>query len=107
MNVNDRGTKKWTAMMMPEHIKMINDLWAEDDRKEKPILDEQQKVEIDLKLQLAIKDDLTVEVEYYADCDYHILKGKLLMVDSLNRRLRFDDEETEIQLDDIIDVNIL
>ena len=107
MDVNDRGTKKWTAMMMPEHIKMINDLWSEDDRKEKPILDEQQKVEIDLKLQLAIKDDLTVEVEYYGDYDYHTEKGKLLIVDSLNRRLRFDDKETEIQLDDIIDVNIL
>lgn len=107
MNVNDRGTKKWTAMMMPEHIKMINDLWAEDDKKEKPILDEQQKVEIDMKLQLAIKDDLTVEVEYYTDYACHTEKGKLLLVDSLNRRLHFDDKEIEIQLDDIIDVTIL
>lgn len=107
MNVNDRGTKKWTAMMMPEHIKMINDLWAEDDKKEKPFIDEQLQIEFGIKLRLALKDDLTVEVEYYADHDYHTEKGKLIYLDPISRQLRFDGNDDYICLDDIIDVNIL
>ena len=93
--------------MMPEHIKMIENLWREDKKKTKPIIDEQQKEEFDMMLQLALKDYLTVEVTYYADHDFHTVKDKLLKIDSLNRSLRFDHEETNIYLDDIIEVTIL
>jgi|GEM_PF-7108105 len=106
MDVNDRGTKKWTSMMMPEQIEALKQVIAEQNYKEKPILDEQQLVEIDLKLQIALKDDLTVEVEYFAAHDFHTVKEKLLMIDALNKRLRFDDG-TELNLDDVLDVTIL
>ncbi len=106
MNVNDRGTKKWTAMMMPEHIKMIENLWKEDERKTKPIIDEQQKEEFDLMLHLALKDFLTVEVIYYADHDFHTVKDKLLKIDSLKKTIKFD-HDGELNFDDIIDVTIL
>jgi|SRR5690625_4916324 len=106
MEVNDRGTKKWTSIMLPEHVEALKQVIAEQDYKEKPILDDQQKVEIDLKLQLALNDDLTVEVKYFADHDFHLMKGKMLMIDALNKRLRFDDG-TELKLDDVIDVTIL
>lgn len=51
---NDRGTKKWAAMMIPEHEKLLQQLWAEQDCEEIPILDEQQKEKISAQLQLAI-----------------------------------------------------
>jgi len=31
--VNDRGTKKWTAMMMPEHEEMLHQMWQEQEYK--------------------------------------------------------------------------
>ncbi|WP_419893407.1 YolD-like family protein [Oceanobacillus kimchii] len=42
MSVNDRGTIKWTAMMLPEHAELLNQLKEKKNRKQKPILDEQQ-----------------------------------------------------------------
>ncbi|MTW85644.1 hypothetical protein F3157_08210 [Virgibacillus dakarensis] len=41
--------------MMPEHVELLKKTWEELERKEKPILDDQQKLDIDLKLQCAIK----------------------------------------------------
>lgn len=75
--------------MLPEHVKMLNEMWQEDNRKEKPILDEQQKVEINGMLQLGLKDDLTVAVTYYDNYDHHTVEGKLLSCDALGRRLKF------------------
>ncbi|GIP64468.1 hypothetical protein J32TS6_30230 [Virgibacillus pantothenticus] len=40
--VNDRVTIKWTSIMLPEHVEMLEEVWKEQEYKEKPILDEQQ-----------------------------------------------------------------
>lgn len=106
MDVSDRGTKKWAAMMMPEHIQMLQDIWQEDEKKEKPIIDEQQKEEFEMKLHLALKDYLTVSVTYYANYDYHTIKDKLNKIDSLNKTVNFDHDGV-LHFDDIIDVTIL
>ncbi len=100
--MNDRGTKKWTSLMLPEHVKALKEMWAQDDWKEKPMLDEQMIVEMNLKLQLALQNDLTVEVEYFKDHDYHKVRGKLLGVDPLLNYLRLED--LEIPLDSLVSV---
>ncbi|MBM7598454.1 hypothetical protein JOC34_000811 [Virgibacillus halotolerans] len=104
MDVNDRGTKKWTSLMMPEHIQMLDELWKEDDKKTKPIIDEQQREEFDIKLQIALKDHLTVEVVYFVDYDFHTVKGKLDKIDVLNGRLHIDN--MRIDINDVIEVTI-
>jgi len=38
--LRDRGTKKWTSIMLPEHAKMLEHIWKESEHKDKPILDE-------------------------------------------------------------------
>lgn len=106
MNINERGTKKWTSLMLPEHVKMLKDIWQEDDFKERPILDEQLQIELGEVLRLALKDDLTVEITYYADRDYHREKGKLVLLDPVSRQLRINNKDY-ICLDDIMDVTIL
>lgn len=106
MSANDRGTIKWTSLMLPEHVKMLNDIWQEDNRKEKPILDEQQKIEINGMLQLALKDNLTVAVTYYDDYDHHTVKSKLLSFDVLSKKLKFANG-MEIILEAIIEADIL
>ncbi|SFA89398.1 YolD-like protein [Lentibacillus halodurans] len=95
--------------MMPEHEEMIRQLWAEQEYKEKPILDEQKQFEINSKLQLALSNDLTVEIEYYSHDlhDFQKIKGKLLIVDNLARVLQFDDEDsTVIALDEVMEVTV-
>ncbi|MCF3941554.1 YolD-like family protein [Oceanobacillus alkalisoli] len=100
--MEDRGTKKWTSIMLPEHVKALKEMWAEDEWKEKPMLDEQQLTEINLRLQLALHNDLTVEIEYFKNHDYHKTRGKLLGVDPLLNYLRL--EEMELPLDSLVSV---
>lgn len=102
--VNDRGTIKWTTMMLPEHANLLREMWSQKEWKEKPILDEQLVNEINLKLQLALKDDLTIEIEYFKDHDYQKTKGKLLGVDPLLNYVRMDD--VEIPLDSVTGARI-
>ncbi|UOQ91477.1 YolD-like family protein [Halobacillus shinanisalinarum] len=48
MDSNDRRTKKWTSLMIPDHVKEV---WKEDEREGKKILDEQKVEEIAFALQ--------------------------------------------------------
>ncbi|GAQ18532.1 YolD-like protein [Oceanobacillus picturae] len=90
MSVNDRGTIKWTSLMMPEHVEILKEIHEQQEWKEKPFISEFQKEEINLALQLALKDDLTIELEYFKNHDYHKVKGKLLSVDVLNQYVKID-----------------
>ncbi|MCM2988297.1 YolD-like family protein [Bacillus safensis] len=43
--LRDRGTFKWTAMMLPEHVAQLKHDLAETKKIDKPIIDEQQAKE--------------------------------------------------------------
>lgn len=105
MQVNDRGSKKWTALMLPEHVEALKKLFAEQDHKEKPILDEQQMIDNEFILQQAIENDLDVEIKCFEDHDFHTVKGKLLFIDAMSKYLQLD--HIEIKLENIIEVNLL
>src|SRR5690625_2365673 len=103
--LRDRGTKKWTSIMMPEHAKMLEHIWSESEHKDKPILDEQQKNENNLMLQRAIHDNLIVEIKYFKDHDFHMIKGKVSFVDM--NSCSFKVESVVIGLDDVIEVDLI
>ncbi|ALX48512.1 YolD-like family protein [Lentibacillus amyloliquefaciens] len=102
-DVNDRGTKKWTALMMPEHEEMLRKWWAAQDYKEKPILDEQQKEEINARLQAAFHNSLPVEVTYYNRGEFLTAKGKLLNISPFKLML---EDNFAIELQNVLDVSI-
>lgn len=105
--MKDRGSIKWTAMMLPEHIQLLNDMWEQKEYKERPILDEQQLEEINMKLHLAIHNNLTIEITYYAEHDYRQLVGKLFKIDTREGFIKVDnDERTKIYLNDILDIKV-
>ncbi|WP_096271747.1 YolD-like family protein [Paucisalibacillus globulus] len=105
MSVNDRGSIKWTAMMMPEHHQLLHQMWKQQEYKAKPELDEQQKEEINMKLHVAILNDLFVIIKYYSVHDYKTVRGKLKDVDSLQNYVLLRDG-TKIKLQSIIDLQI-
>lgn len=100
--MQDRGTKKWTSLMLPEHVEMIKQLWAEDEFKEKPILSEQQLEENEFILQEALRDDSTIQVKYYNEHDFCFISGK---VTAENNYLAVDG--ITIKLDDILDIKMI
>lgn len=53
--IRDRGAKKWTAMMLPEHIAQLRDWQAEDELIPEPGLTEFDMETMQLELELAFK----------------------------------------------------
>lgn len=41
-NLRDRGTIKWTAMMLPEHVSLLRELESKHNRVKRPVLDMDQ-----------------------------------------------------------------
>lgn len=104
MQANDRGTKKWTALMLTEHQEALRKLFNEKEYKEKPVLAEDQIAEININLQHALEHDLLIEIEYFKNNDYHKINGHLLGVDPLNNILIINDEH--LPLDSVTGASI-
>lgn len=102
MGVNDRGSIKWTSIMMPEHVEMLEEILEEQDHKEKPILDDQQKEEINTKLLMAVVNGLTVELKYYDNNDFYKAKGKITNVNRQNKYINIAGQH--LPFENIIDV---
>ncbi|WP_188453815.1 YolD-like family protein [Virgibacillus oceani] len=92
-----------SRMMLPEHVQRIREHQKEMLKKTKPILDEQQKLDIGFKLQCALHNDLTVEIKHFDDGHYLTAKGKLIKLDTNKINL---DIGKEVKLDNVLDVYI-
>lgn len=86
--LKDRGTKKWTAMMLPEHVEGIRALIADLDKVEKPTLDEQQLEEFERIIAEAIEYQQTVTIEYWKDGYVISVVGTINHVDINTKQLR-------------------
>ncbi|MUK88519.1 hypothetical protein GMD78_08950 [Ornithinibacillus sp. L9] len=92
-------------MMMPEHVQMLKGIREQQEYKEKPMISDYQKEEINTKLQLAIHDDLTVIVKYYKSNDHKKVRGKLDTVDVMSKHILLRNG-TRIKLQDVIELQI-
>ncbi|GLO66110.1 YolD-like family protein [Oceanobacillus kimchii] len=111
-SVNDRGSIKWTAMMMPEHIEMLKDLKKEQIKVKKPVIDEQKQEEINFQLKMGFKDNLLVEIKYYENGHFLTFKGYIQKMNYENRLIEVTEEIYErefmrIKYEDILDVFIV
>ncbi|MED3642013.1 YolD-like family protein [Caldifermentibacillus hisashii] len=94
--IRDRGRIKWTAMMLPEHVKMLRD-WAEEDLWESPKeLDEQQLEEFNEKVQVAKAMNRKVIIQYYVGHHYKTINGNIRSFDTLQNDIQVVNEEGDI-----------
>ncbi|MFC7319399.1 YolD-like family protein [Halobacillus campisalis] len=107
----DRGTIKWTSLMLPEHVEMIKKVWKEDQRVEKGILDEQKAVEIDFIMQRALHDGLTVDIRVHNGFDYEEQRVKIKHIHKRERKISAVHWKTKepitFQLEEISDITIV
>jgi|SRR5690625_4853466 len=101
--VNDRGTKKWTSLMLPEHIEILKKIFAEQAHQIKPILEEQQIKENEAILKHAIHDQLMIKIKYFQSHDFQIIQGKVTNI--IDSHLWID--HLKIHLQDIIEVSYI
>ncbi|MCP3025985.1 YolD-like family protein [Halobacillus sp. A5] len=108
---SDRGTIKWTSLMMPEHVEMVQEVFKEQTKEEKPVLDEQQIQDHAFTLEMAIKDNLTVEIKYHNGHNYSYFTVKVVGINTDTKKVSCFDQQKkeEIQLNfyDIFEVTVL
>lgn len=106
--VYDRGNIKWTAMMLPEHVELLQDLNKQQEYKSKPILDEQQMEFHGFKLAEAANKEKEVWIKYYRNHDFCETVGYVKMEEPFDNyfQCRNDDGVTRIRFDSLIDVEI-
>lgn len=107
--VQDRGSKKWVAMMLPEHLKLIRQYNDDSKKIPKPELNEWDLEAIQESIELAMKRNVEVKIKLWKNGGFTIYVGTLIWVD-LNRRL-IEMEDTfksfSLRLDEIVDITLL
>lgn len=104
MNFKDRGNKKWTAMMLIDHRDRLKKLKENEDDREKPILDNQEKAAMDSKLQQALQNDLKLKIKYYENKRFKKVAGRIEKVD-INQKFIFVDNK-KIPIKNLLEVEI-
>ncbi|WP_257347878.1 YolD-like family protein [Pseudalkalibacillus decolorationis] len=110
MGIRDRGNIKWTAMMLPEHVKLLRD-WKEEDRiQQKPELDEQKLEEMNEIIYEAMASNRPLSFIHFENTEYKILIGNIHYADPVQSILRIVSEfgdRHDLRLQDILDVRYL
>ncbi|WP_017797377.1 YolD-like family protein [Oceanobacillus kimchii] len=65
--MNDRGSIKWTAMMLPEHVEYLRKKKKEAQKISKPVIDNQQFDYMEQQLQYATINNSNIIITYYND----------------------------------------
>ncbi|MED2942915.1 YolD-like family protein [Bacillus swezeyi] len=63
--LKDRGSIKWTAMMLPEHVSMLRDLESNHNRVKRPVLDIAQIEDMEMIISEAMEFNKTVQFSVF------------------------------------------
>lgn len=82
MTIRDRGLLKWTAAsFLPQHSAMVRNLWAGQERQEKPEVDEFVLAEIEERVNFAMECNLTVSFRVWISGVETVVIGEVHYVD--------------------------
>jgi len=107
--VQDRGNIKWTTLMLPEHAELLKELWEEDKKIQKPVLDPQEIEYMNYQLAEACQHQLSIILTVYhhgKELDY---PGIIKKIDKEKKCIIMQAEfsgEISIPFDSIIRMNI-
>lgn len=107
--IRDRGNIKWTAMMLPEHVKMLSSWQEEDNQVKRPKLEGWELELIADEIERAYKSMTTIKLTYwrngYIKDDY----GKVITIDNKSQAIVIDDPfgTTRYRFDEIVAVSLI
>ncbi|MED1469276.1 YolD-like family protein [Bacillus salipaludis] len=111
MAIHDRGMKKWQfAFGHPELIKGQRDLWRDQERLAKPIVDPYELEEFDQRIVYAMEYNLSVIIAIWSDGFTSDIKGWVHYVDPLTHQLRIEAEDGlfhRITFEDVVAVVVV
>jgi hypothetical protein len=111
MGIRDRGKKKWQfAFGLPELIKEQQNLWTDQARIIKPIIDEYEKEEIDLRICYAMECNLSVKIIIWSNGFISKITGRIHYVDLISHRLQIELQDgvfRRIDFEEVIGVSVV
>ncbi|MBY0185952.1 YolD-like family protein [Bacillus altitudinis] len=97
--LRDRGTIKWTAMMLPEHVARLKHDLAESKKIDKPIIDEQQAEEFEATIAYAMSINKPLIFSIYESGVVNQLKGFSQYINYEKKMLHIKDMSDMMGLD--------
>jgi hypothetical protein len=111
MAIRDRGKMKWQpASFLPLAFEMTGEMFKDQARTAKPIVDEHQTEEFDLRIAYATEYNHTVKLTVWEDGFTHDITGRVHYVDPITHELRIalkSGEFERVAFDDVIGVKVL
>ncbi|MGA4719533.1 YolD-like family protein [Fictibacillus nanhaiensis] len=102
--IRDRGTIKWTAMMLPEHVKMLREHQDGLDYGRKPELDEQKYEEFNETICMAMEENQALKFTYFEKGRALVTIGHVHYIDEYKKELRVLNEEKKMHILKVIDI---
>ena len=108
-NNRDRGNKKWTAMMLTEHVELLRQWHDEDEFTERPELDEWELTLLAEEVERAHKGKSDVKLTHWKDGKLLDDYGKVITIDNTSKSIVLDDpfSTTRHQFGDIVAISII
>jgi hypothetical protein len=102
--IRDRGRIKWTAMMLPEHVKMLRDWAHEDTYEQQKEIDEQKLEEMNGLLATAMEEHQSVILTHFRNRKYELVIGQIHHWDEFTQRLHIIDHFEQIHRISVLDI---
>lgn len=107
--IKDRGIIKWQGMFLTEHVEMIRAWREEDNRVEKPDLNEFDFQLIQEELEIAMKRRCTVQIQTWKDAKFFYHEGIVEDIDFRTKVIIYNDsvKNRRIPVGEIISITML
>ncbi|MBU9720140.1 YolD-like family protein [Bacillus alkalicola] len=96
-NNKDRGTIKWTAMMLPEHVGMLRDLEHNLKKQPKPEIDEQKLEEYEFTICEALEFNKELTFHYWKNGFFEDVTGHVHYIDHITKRLHIKSTSGDVE----------
>jgi hypothetical protein len=111
MTIRDRGKMKWqAASFIPLAFEMTSEMFKDQARTAKPILDENQTEEFDLRIAYATEYNHAVKLTVWDKGFTHEITGRVHYVDPITHELRIEVKPSEFErvaFDGVVGVKVL
>jgi hypothetical protein len=104
--LKDRGNKKWTAMMLPEHTAQLRQDDANYEKVKRPLLDEYDLEYIQDEINRAITLKSEVKIKLWIEGEFEFRRGTIDKVNLAKRYIEIEDPfgSERLSLEDIVGV---
>ena len=111
MAIRDRGKMKWQSVsFIPLAFEMTREMFKDQSRTAKPILDEYQTEEFDLRIAYATEYNHAVKLTVWDDGFTHGITGRVHYVDPITHEARIELKSREfvrVTFDSVVGVKVL